>query len=110
MQKAPEQQRWPRPPQGTQASSRTWKSHTVLEAVQNIRPPQQACPRPPQVVHEPLASQIPAPPPPQSVPTVTQVRAWPQQPLAQLLPGQQGWPGPPQVSQRLVSEQAEVAS
>jgi hypothetical protein len=109
LQKAPAQQRWPRPPQGTQASSRTWKSHTVFEAVQNILP-QQGCPRPPQVVHEPLASHRPAPPPPQSVPTVTHVRAWPQQPLAQVLPGQQGWPGPPQVVQRLVAEQAAAAS
>jgi hypothetical protein len=62
------------------------------------------------VVQAPLAWQMPAPPPPQSVPTVTHVRAWPQQPLVQLFPGQQGWPGPPQVSQWLVDEQAAAAS
>jgi hypothetical protein len=109
LQKPPAQQRWPAPPQGTHVSSRTWKSHTVLEAVQK-RLPQQGWPSPPQVVHAPLCWHMPAPPPPQSVPTVTQRRVWPQQPLAQVLPGQQGWPGPPQVSQRSRAEQAAVAS
>lgn len=109
MQKAPAQQRWPIPPQGTQVSSRTLKSQTVPVALQN-RLPQQGWPRPPQVVQEPVARQAPAPPPPQSVPAVRQVRACPQQPLAQVLPGQQGWPGPPQVSHFPAAEQAAVAS
>lgn len=83
----------------------------VFDAVQyGLPPPQQFWPTPPQVVHEPLARQLPAPPPPQSVPTVTQVRLSLQQPEVQVLPGQQGCVGMPHWTQMLDVLQALVAS
>lgn len=97
------QQRSSVPPQGRQVAAPEGCSQTVPGAVQRL-PEQHASPSPP---HAPqvFAEQVPAIPPPHTVPDATQEdepaleSSTQQPPLAQKCSGQHAWFGPPQGKQ-----------